>query len=80
MCPSHSNKYLFSRLAPQVFLTSPKASSRKINYIEYHSYWVMFCVVVSAWCSLKNYIWVIGPSLGQSQARPSQPFGFWPGL
>ena len=23
---------------------------------------------------------VIGPSLGQSQAQPSQTFGFWPGL
>ena len=30
----------------------------------------------------RNYhsIWVIGPGLGQSQAQPSQNFGFWPGL
>ena len=26
------------------------------------------------------HIWVISPGLGQSQAKPSQHFGFWPGL
>jgi hypothetical protein len=29
---------------------------------------------------VKSPNWVIGPGLGQSQARPSQLFGFWPGL
>ena len=61
-------------------LSSPESPHYHEAPLSPSCHWI---ILMNKKCHLirrNHHIWVIGPGLGQSQAQPSQNFGFWPGL